>query len=675
MKTSCPSCGAEIEFRYDDSFVRICEYCRAAVQRTDRGLESLGKVADLVPMESPLRLFADGQLGSQSFILVGMAQVRHESGGLTQEWYARFSGSWGWLAEAQGRFYMTFEVEGAAIPPIDDMAPGAQVELPTMLGATRTFTSAEVGTATYAAANGELPFRLAPDDIYRFADLSDGEGNFATVDYGEHGDTPTLYVGHQVTLADLQIRGGEVAPPRQASATSQRIACPSCNAPVDLRAPGESLRVVCAYCSTLLDVHAGALAVVGKLLSKPTLRIPLGTRGTFSEGPMTVIGYLSRSAQVDGIWYPFEEYLLYAPAVGFRWLVCSDGHWSYVQPVAVGAVEEFGGYASYDGVKFKSFQTAPLRVDQVLGEFYWKVTAGEFSNGTDYVAPPAMLSREQTMSELNWSLSTYMKVAAVEAAFDNKVSDISSPTGIAPNQPDPTHGVATPLTLAFIALLALGVLFAALSSPDVVYSEVVSIPGGLPVTPEVTANNPDPAPSNIVFSEPFKLAAGKNVELGFHASVINDWAYVVASLVNTQTGDVTSVDATMEFYTGVDDGESWSEGDPSAKEIVGPVSPGSYVLRLELQHGGPEDIPMSVRVRQGVFRGRYLGWALFVLGIPFLMFGIYTYSFERKRWSNSSEGASAAPKTALTIMIVAVVVLLSGLVAILKAFGESSTDD
>jgi len=301
MKTSCPSCGADIEFRYDDSFVRVCTYCRAAVQRTDRGLESMGKVADLVPMESPLRLFADGQLGSQSFILVGMAQIQHGGGGLTQEWYARFSGSWGWLAEAQGRFYMTFEVEGANLPDIDDLSPGAEVQLPTMLGATRSFTVAEVGTATYAAANGELPFRLVPDDVYHFADLSDGEGNFATIDYGEDGDEPTLYVGQQVTLADLGIRGGEVAPPQQAAGAAKRIACPSCNAPVDLRAPGESLRVVCAYCSTLLDVHSGALSAVGKLLSKATGSVTRGTGGRGAAGQMTGVGSLAAGGQVEGV--------------------------------------------------------------------------------------------------------------------------------------------------------------------------------------------------------------------------------------------------------------------------------------------------------------------------------------------------------------------------------------
>ena len=48
MKAACPSCGADIEFRYDDSFVRVCDYCRTAVLRTDRGLDTLGKFADLV---------------------------------------------------------------------------------------------------------------------------------------------------------------------------------------------------------------------------------------------------------------------------------------------------------------------------------------------------------------------------------------------------------------------------------------------------------------------------------------------------------------------------------------------------------------------------------------------------------------------------------------------------
>jgi len=677
LKTACPNCGADVEFRYDDSFVRICTYCRNAVQRTDRGVETLGKVADLVPLDSPLRLFADGQLGSQSFILVGMAQVRHGAGGITQEWYAKFSDSWGWLAEAQGRYYMTFEVEGAKLPDIDTLSPGEKVELPTMLGATRTFTVSEIGTATYMGVNGELPFKLVPDSTYHFADLSDGEGNFATIDYGDTSEEPTLYVGQQCTLADLQIRGGEPVMPgsRDATGTSKRLACPNCNAPIELRVPDQSLRAACGHCNHLLDVNAGALAVIGKLSHKATARIPLGTKGTFAEGEMTVVGYMVRDAQIEGTDYPFEEYLLYKPELGYRWLVQSDGHWSYVQPIAVGAVEQLGDECRYEGVKLKLFQTAPLRVYSVLGEFYWKVQAGEQSFGNDFVAPPAMISKESTGNEENWSLCTYMKVADVEKAFGDKFQSLSTPVGVAPNQPDPTRGVATPLTLAFVLLLVLGIVFSSLASPTTAYEKTVAIPGGVPVTPEVTATNPDPVPSNVFFSEPFQLVSGKNVEIGFHASLSNNWAYVVASIVNTATGEVYTIDGSMEYYSGIDDGESWSEGSEVARDVIGPVAEGAYVLRLEMQQGGGMDAPLAVRVRQGVFRGGILGWALLVLGIPFLIFGIYTYTFERRRWTNSSEGPSGAPKTALTIVVAAVVVVLSGIVLILKAFAESSSDD
>ncbi|HEY5948985.1 MAG TPA: DUF4178 domain-containing protein, partial [Kofleriaceae bacterium] len=582
---------------------------------------------------------------------------------------------WGWLAEAQGRYYMTFEVSGAQLPPLESLTPGSTVSLPTMLGAARTFTVAEVGAAKYVAANGELPFRLVPDGFYRFVDLADGEGNFATIDYGEPGDEPTLYTGKQLTLADLQISGGEVGPPRDETIKSTRLACPNCNAPIELHSP-DTLRAACGYCSHLLDVQSGTLHVLEQL-RKAAPRIPLGTKATFSEGEMLVIGYVERSAQVEGEWYLFEEYLLYEPAIGFRWLVNSDGHWSYVQPVAVGAVELAGTGAKYDGVKFRLFQGAQLRVNTVVGEFYWQVKAGEQVWGDDYVAPPAMLSKESSTGEENWSLSSYLKPSELKVALGNKPEfDFGNGTGVAPNQPNRAGAAATPLTLGFVALLVLGIVFSALAPATEKYTQVANIPAGTPVPPAETEPVSDVNPPNVFFSEPFQLEADKNVELGFRASLANNWAYVVASLVNVASGDVATVDASMEHYAGVDDGESWSEGKDYDTEVIGPLAAGQYVLRLEMQHGASSgEVPLTVRVRQGVFRARYLGWAMVVLGIPFLLLGVYTYSFERRRWSNSTQGASSMPKTPLVIVIGGVALLLAGIVAIIKAIAESSGDD
>jgi hypothetical protein len=132
----------------------------------------------------------------------------------------------------------------------------------------------------------------------------------------------------------------------------------------------------------------------------------------------------------------------------------------------------------------------------------------------------------------------------------------------------------------------------------------------------------------------------------------------------------------MESYSGVEDGESWSEGKDYDREFVSPVAAGQYVLRLETSHGAASgEVPLTVRVRQGVFRGLYLGYAIVVLGIPFLILGIFSYAHERRRWSNSTQGSGGAPKTPLTILIAGIVLLLTGVVVILKALAESSSDD
>ena len=112
---NCPSCGGPVTFAIGSSAVVVCQYCRSVVARTDRGLETFGKVADLIDTGSPLQAGATGNYRGKPFRLTGRTQLRHQAGGVWDEWYAAFDdGRWGWIAEAQGRFYVTFKVEADA---------------------------------------------------------------------------------------------------------------------------------------------------------------------------------------------------------------------------------------------------------------------------------------------------------------------------------------------------------------------------------------------------------------------------------------------------------------------------------------------------------------------------------------------------------------------------------
>src|SRR5262249_49356304 len=157
---------------------------------------------------------------------------------------------------------------------------------------------------------------------------------------------------------------------------------------------------------------------------------------------------------------------------------------------------------------------------------------------------------------------------------------------------------------------------------------------------------PAEPPGSTFFSDPFELSSNQNIEITVRAPALNnDWVYFAADLVEDKTGQVITFDDNIEYYSGVDDGESWDEGSRSTEQVIARVPAGKYVLRLESQHGGTGSQTLDVVVRQGIFRWRYFFLAFGVLAVPFFFFGLHEWSFEKRRWENASMGVGGAPKT------------------------------
>ena len=641
LVANCPSCAAPIEFKSGQSVVVICEYCRSAVARTDRDLKDLGKVAELVETGSPLDVGLRGKWKDVPFELTGRAQLGHEMGGQWDEWYATFSNGWlGWLAEAQGRFYLTFQYpvpEGVQLPPFEQLqlgqpVPGLPWPTPLMV--------AETGRATARGAKGEIPYLLTPGETYYYADLSGTDRAFGTLDYNE--SPPLIFLGHEVTLAELGITTTRTPEKEEQRVGAAALGCPNCGGPLELRAPDKTERVTCPNCNSLLDVNQGRLEFL-KALKKQWFQpvIPLGTVGEVPEGKMTVIGAMARSVTIEGTQYFWSEYLLYNPQIGFRWLVHSDDHWNYVRAVPPGEVYEVARSASYRGQNYRIFQDAQARVEAVQGEFYWKVEAGEQVRGVDYVRPPYMLSKEvstvyitdpdakkkkRTTGEINWSLGTYIPVQQIEKSFS--VSGLPRPKGVAPNQPY-KHWWVYKYWIAFLALVLLvAALTFLLSSSRQVFSQTVTLP---PL--------PNAEGTQVFFSEPFELAGRRNIRIIGESAVQNAWVYLEGDLINDETGVVQSFPIEISYYQGVEDGESWSEGGQRDSAYTSSMPGGRYILRLEGQwEKWNQPATVGIKIEQNVARGFNLILALIVLSIGPIVMGIYHIGFERRRWSESMFG-------------------------------------
>jgi LSD1 subclass zinc finger protein len=638
----CPSCRAPVEFRPGAGQVKICEYCQTVVFRGEVNLESLGKVSQLVDTESPLHLGISGRYSGTPFTVAGRIQKSNPTG-TWDEWYLEFEDErQGWLAESEGEWKLLFPLTNVAAPKV-----GTLEVLGSFTLRDKTFVVEEKNQAETVSAEGQLPDF---NRTHSYVDATGPKGVFCTLD--EAGGTTEAFVGNFVTLKALGFDPNDLSPtPKRAALRQAR--CTQCNGPLELKAPDAARRVACPYCGALLEVQGGALNFL-EMLEKPPFepRVPLGATGklhdptddkaTGDAPEWTCLAFLVRSCEVEGTRYPWDEYLLWNKVEGFRWLMHSNGHWTWLKPIPAGEVALSFRMARYGGQGFRGYQEVFAGTDYVAGECYWQVTAGERAQAREFVAPPRSINIDQTATEATFTLGAMIEGSLVEKTFGLKTK-LNPAVGIAPAQVNPfSKKSSESWTFAALwagALLVLVMAFAMIGTTDQYYSGTFSVPpGAAPGSPEAQR-----------FSEPFEVKKSVPLEVAVKApGLSNNWLGVSIDLVNEKTNEVISVYAEPSYYSGTTDGESWSEGSNDQTKSVDVVEAGTYVLRTtpSYEPSRATDFGVVVSADDGAGVACPLLIFLMLLLLP-IYYTLRANGFETAKWNDavfqSSPGVSTFP--------------------------------
>ncbi|MFM1988450.1 MAG: hypothetical protein RJA99_1407 [Pseudomonadota bacterium] len=469
FSAQCPACGAKVSLRASTSTTAVCGFCRSTLVRRAEVLERIGVQGELLEDHARVQIGTGGRFDDAGFSVVGRIQLRYDDGAWN-EWYVLFDdGSTGWLSEASGQYAVTFDRgREPAAPGWDALSPGT----PAMIGGER-WTVTDRRTARCTAAEGELPFPVDSRWEAKVVDLR-RDDRLMTLDWSD-GTPPVRFAGRAVELDALRPTGlRTVAAVEEAAGAIDEglrtLSCPSCGAPVRY-VPKLAANVTCRQCKSELTGGAGGLAVEverADRAQRPTW-LELGDAGEQAGERWTVIGVLARRTPEDP--KEWQEYLLWSPKAGFRWLVLVEGRLQWVE-VLNELPDTAGGAAKLRGEAWLRRDAYVATTTWVAGSFNWRPKVGDRASVVDFAPRGGDSSRtltlEKTDTEATWSLAAEVSGDAIAKAFGKA----AAPAGARPAAAAAGPGVARRRgrgvrDLAWLFTVVLGVL----SLPALVFGD------------------------------------------------------------------------------------------------------------------------------------------------------------------------------------------------------------
>ena len=411
------------------------------------------------------------------------------------------------------------------------------------------------------------------------------------------------------------------------------IDCTNCGAGLPVLGGGRVVTQVCGYCGASLDAgDAYKVLAVHAGMARPESPFRLGMRGRLEGADWTVIGTLGFVERDGGRTWRWTDHMLHSPTHGYAWLTWEDGHALFTRKVrdmpegpwlteAMVERAEAQPGRRWRGRAFRYFASSDWLCDFAEGEFNFRPAKGDRGYSVSLMstgAPPTMLTylepRGGAAREREVDVTRYAPEAV--AAFG---AEAPAPPGLHPLQP--YEGGSPFYRLWFGAMTAAAAALLA----------VVVVLGGS--AEEVLRARASDLPAEATFAV---ADAARPVSMELRTGLDDGWVEMGLDVTGPDGAPVVGVPLGLSYYSGVEDGESWSEGSRTARLGFQPPAAGTYRVALSRPEGETARLgEVALSVREGTMTARWPVIALALFGAAFALSLSGRLIHASRRWSRS----------------------------------------
>jgi len=407
------------------------------------------------------------------------------------------------------------------------------------------------------------------------------------------------------------------------SGSSSTVLCPKCGVENTLRGKAMTLALTCKGCKTYFCRGSwNDEQSTFRHTERPALTI--GSRGKIDGYSYEVMGFVVKAE--SKYHYQWREYLLFNPYRGFAFLSEYNGHWNFIWPLERdprnGKVDDF----FYKDTIFKLYQKYGAEVIYAEGEFFFDVVGTtESSTNHEYVGPPYLIAVEKNDDSFIVFEGEHLTQNEIATAFALSKEDLPDKTGVGYTQPfnqSIDDNVLIKITVLFIVALVIAQIVLTSSSKDERVLQEQYYESNL-------------KGQKMLVTPSFEFKDGtKSLEINLEAPIANDWFFGEFSLINEGDGTEYNFTHEIEYYSGYEDGEHWSEGSTSGTAFLSQIPAGKYHLNIY-----PEFSPNNHEFSISVYRDVPITSNFFIACIGLLLFPLIFFvwkrNYEQRRWSDS----------------------------------------